>query len=330
MSHYQQSFGGIEELKQEKEVPTTIHLAVPYPFTVAQGNLQPNGIGPSACTVQFVPPLYLNPSKKYRCVPYGASIPYTVPNIGPATAQIPFFLDGNNRITMAINPAGAVPTNLEWVDYALPQGLYGYTDIAFQLNLIALANGWINDAIANPLFALTPDYATSQILITITTANFNAATTAAWNSKGLFITFLNPSPTLSAANTLNSIGPVLGWPVVGATATVSIVGALPIGATTFVGPNQADFAFITQYTLNCSFVTGAYANGQMSTALLNVPLGQSPPNSIMAVIPNFEQPVSINQSGNLASAQFWWVDTFGNPLPTFGAPWSLTFAIEEN
>ena len=330
MERLSQRFGGTTQIERVKEPPINIRMTVPYPFTSTVGNISPmTSLSQSAAQMVIQPSIKLDPTKKYQIVPYNLSVPYTTPNIGTAATGVPGFAGGNNRITMAINPAGAAPTNLEWVDYLFPAGLYGYPDIVFQMNVMAQTAGWTSDAVGSPIFEMTPDYATNQIILTILTGNLNAATKAAWNNNGLFVTFLNPSPTLSAAHTADSVGPVLGWPTTGGGATISVTGALPIANTSFVGPNAANFVAYTQYVLNSNLVSGSYLNGQTNNALISIPLGLTPPNSVIPVFPNFPQPVMCSQQGDITNCSFWWTDQYGNPLPTFQEPWSISFAIGE-
>jgi hypothetical protein len=238
---------------------------------------------------------------------------YDSPNIGPASSGIPTYPNGNNRVS--INWGGAGRT-----DYLLPAGLYGYNDVAQALNNIAFLEGWTT-APTMQLFSLTPVPALGTL-----TLNFNPAVLSggAVPSGNVVLDFLNPG----VAGLNDSLGPVLGWPTSGGSATITYTAGDTAVIST-LGPNTANFAFISQYVIQSDVVGNSYVNGAAANTLMIVNLGDYYPNSTIAFTPAFEQPVAL-KTFEISNLKIWLTDQNGNILTSgFSQAWSLAFAIEE-
>lgn len=284
--------------------------------TGAVGGLSPlDSISQSALTVAFSPAITLEPTKKYEAVVVSASMPYTVPNIGPASADIPGYAAGNNRISISWN--NAVPS---YTDYLVPSGLYAVSDLQLALNQIAVTAGWITSATNTPLFTLVPVVATQQLIVQVSPVGLSGM---AFPANGVKISFANPG----ALSLNDSIGPVMGFPTSGSGSVLTIAGG-GTAAVSFTAPNEADFAQLTGIVVQTNIVTGSYLNGSQGGALLTVNVAAAQPNTIIAYTAAFPAPVPISQS-TIGTAQFWLTTQAGNIIGSLGQSWGLTFMIRE-
>jgi hypothetical protein len=293
--------------------PIPFALSIPAGFTSGSQSGQLTAVDGFTVRAQLSPNMQLPPDSEAHLIQ--ASIAYTQPNIGPASANIPGFPAGDDRISINFNGGGRT-------DYFFPQGLYSVDDIATQLNIIANTAGWSTNPTI-PLFIVQGVAATQTVILTVNPA---ALSGGVFPAGGIVIDFLNPG-----VNTLNdSIGPILGWPTSGGGATLSIPGG---GSTpvSFAAPNVANFAFTSAYALFCSFVTDSYQNGLTGKLLAVFPLGNFLPNSVMAFQPSLKYPVP-TAAGVYSSVDFFFTDQSGNRLllTNFQAPTQFTLLIAKS
>ncbi len=319
---------GEPQVKSETKRAPAINIRLTRPgdlsTQVIEGSYQAQDqISQSAMKVTFSPAIVLDKTRKYELVVYNGSIPYTSPNIGAASAGIPGFSAGNNRVTITwpgVSGGAAV-------DYKLPTGLYGIDDLTQAMNIIAAAStgaggmGLITDPALSPLFIFSGIPSTQQVIMTISPAGLSGGV---FPTGSIIIDFTNPS-AVSGKN--DSLGPMIGF--TGSTTTITYVaagGAVPVG---FTGAAAANLAIATEYVLNSDIVSGSYIGGRQGSGVISVPLGASSPNSIIAIYPTFPQPVPVGQF-EINSAVFWITDQSGNILPGFnGESWSVAIGIQE-
>lgn len=287
-------------------IPNTV--TIPARSTVGQvfGNL--NIVDNYTVKVNCSTPLYI--PDNYYCHLVNASYPYSYPNIAGQSDALPGIPFGNNRISIDYNGGG-------YVDYTIPTGLYSFTDIAYALNQIAIAQGWQTGA--TNLFTVNGVQATQTIILSLNPA---ALTGSAFPVGGINISFANPSP-VSGLN--DSLGQVLGF-----NNTTLVVPGGGTSIVSFQGTTTADFANITAYVLNCSLLVGSYYEGASGQILYSFPLGADAPNSIVAYQPalKFEVPALKN---NFSSYLLWFTDQLGNKLKLefFDADILITFALKK-
>lgn len=229
-----------------------------------------------------------------------ASFSYTYPNIADSTAQLASIPFGNNRmtVTFGVNPA---------VDILVPTGLYSFGDVQQYLNSYAIGAGWVPPTAASQqLFILSGIEATQQLVITIDPLALASGVVPA---GGIILNFTNPS-IVSGLN--NSIGTILGFPVAGAGAILTVVAATTT-PTSFQSPTSADFAQISAYVLNMSIVTNSYRNSNTSQVLFSFPLGQFATNSVASWQSSLRFPVPCS-GGTYSSVSIWLTDNVGNRL----------------
>jgi hypothetical protein len=269
--------------------------------------------------ITLSPPMRL--AEEMSAYLHSASIPITYPNIGPASAVIPGFPAGNNRISITwpgVN--GGVRT-----DYLLPTGLYGTTELQAYLNFLAgteQAEGGlqVTASVVSQLFTILSNQATQTINIVMNPAVITAPVAGQFPVGS--IDFLNPG-----ANGLNdSIGPILGYPTAGPGATLTF----PAGQTfpeDFPAPSPANLALYAAYVAVLSPVSGSYSNGATGQLLYTFSLGGQDvvPNGITAFEPNLPYLVSVD-SGTYSVIDFSLQDDQGNRLvlENFTGPMTLS------
>jgi len=304
------SFAPYHSAPEKLQSPVPFALAIPAGFAAGMTDGQVTTVDGFTARVQLSPPLFLSENSSAYLIQ--ASIAYSQPNVGPAASVIPGFISGNNRISIDFNAGGRT-------DYFFPQGLYSVEDIETQLNLIASNAGWLVNPMAQ-LFAVTGIPSTQTVILTVNPA---ALTGGVFPAGGIVIDFLNPS--VAAIN--NSIGPILGWPTLGAGAVLTIPGG---GATAvaFSAPNTANFALTSAYALFASFVTDSYQNGLTGKLLSVFPLGSFQPNSVMTFMPSLKYPVP-TASSVYSAIDFYFTDQSGNRLllTNFQAPTQFSILI---
>jgi hypothetical protein len=289
--------------------PIPFSFAIPSEFTpgMVSGNV--------TCADAYTARIALSPSLQLSDKMEGhltqGSIAYTQPNIG-SPGQVPGFPSGDDRISIAWN--GGART-----DYLLPEGLYGFADVATQLNLIAAANGWITNPTAN-LFTLLGVTATQSVILQV---NPMVLAGGVFPAGGVVIDFLNPG----ALGQNDSIGPILGWPTSGAGATLTIAGG-GSAIVSFSAPNTANFAITSAYAVYISFLKDSYSNGLTGKLLYVFPLGSGVPNSVLSFQPSLAYAVPVS-SGTYSTADVWFTDQSGNRLPlvNFQAPTVISMMI---
>lgn len=294
-----------------------VHQPIPFTLAIPAGFTAGSVSGQLTCTdgftvqAQLSPNLVIRPDSEAHLIQ--ASFAYSQPNIGSAASGIPGFPAGDDRVTINFNAGGAA-------DFIFPPGLYAVSDIATQLNLFANAQGWTTNPLV-PLFVVTGIPATQTVVLTLQPS---ALTGGVFPAGGIVINFTNPS-TVSGLN--NSIGPILGWPVTGAGATLTVAGggSAPVS---FQAPNVANFALTTAYALYCSFVNGSYLSGLTGQLLTVFPLGTFQPNSVISFQPPLKFPAQA-VAGTWASVSFYFTDQSGNRLllSNFQAPTSFSMLI---
>jgi hypothetical protein len=291
---------------------TRIADPVPFSFSIPAGFTPGQTQGNVACVDAFTarialaPPLQIPRDMEAHLTT--GSVAYTQPNIGTSAAPIPGYPAGDDRISISWNGGGIT-------DYLLPQGLYGFNDIATQLNLLAATNGWSTGASA-VLFTLIGIQSTQKILLSLNPAAIAGGT---FPAGGVVINFTNPG----VLGLNDSIGPILGFPTSGAGATLSVPGG---GATvvTFAAPNVSNFAFTSAYALYLSFLRDSYVNGLTGKLLHVFQLGTAQPNSVLTVLPPLKFTVPI-AAGSYSSVDVYFTDQSGNrlSLANFQSPASI-------
>lgn len=292
---------------------------VPFSFSIPAGFSPGQTSGSVACVdaftarISIAPPLQI-PIEMEAHITSG-SVAYTQPNIGTSTAPIPGFPAGDNRIS--ITWGGGPP-----VDYLLPQGLYGYTDIATQLNLIAAQNGWTTSSTA-ALFTLIGIQSTQKILLSVNPAAISAG--GAFPPGGVIISFANPG-----VNGLNdSIGPILGFPTSGGGSVLTIAGgAGTTSVVTFAAPNVSNFAFTSAYAIYMSFLRDSYANGLTGKLLYVFQLGTAQPNTVLTVLPPLKYTIPM-AAGSYSTVDVNFTDQSGNrlSLANFQSPANISLML---
>lgn len=318
--------GGTVVQHEARDPPVNIRVTIPGTFPSLSPNVQPiPSISGSAVQVTLAPPIRLDTNRKWQIVPYSLSIPYTTPNLGPTAASIPGFPNGNSRVSVKIG-GGA------YANVVLPAGLYGINDIAAAWNVAAQAAGWISNALLGPLWQLTGDNATQQTIITadpsflLANAGGSANTAGSFPTAGITLNFTNPSP---AGGLNDSIGPMLGFPATGGGAVLQFgPGTNPAGSASFTSPSRADLARLSAIVVYTDIATSSYVDGVSSNAIYTVPVGDKTPNTILSVLPSFEQPVPVGQF-LISSFRIFFTDQRGNYLPSFNEDASISFGIEE-
>ena len=297
--------------------PIPFSLAIPSGFTTGTQSGQLTAIDGYTCRVSLSPNLTLQPNSEAHLIQ--AAIPYTQPNIGPAAAGIPGYSSGNNRISITWN--GGARTDYYMGGSSSSSGLYGVNDVAQALNQIAATAGWIASAATSPLFILTGVAATQKVIMTLDPSVLTGGT---FPAGGVVIDFLNPS--VAALN--DSIGPILGWPTSGGSASLSIAGG-GAAAVSFLAPNVANFALYTAYALYASFVTESYNQGLTGKLLAVFPLGAASPNTVMSTQATLEYPVPVAPSV-YSTIDFYFTDQSGNRLllSNFQSPIEFSFVID--
>ena len=309
-----------------RDPPINIRVTIPGTFPSQSPNVQPlPAISGSAAPITLSPPIRLDTNRKWQIVPYSLSIPYTTPNLGPASAAIPGFPSGNSRVTISIGGGASA-------DLVLPAGLYGINDIAVALNIAAQAAGWIDNAVLGPLWQLTGDNATQQTIITADPTFLLANAGGSGNAAGSFpiggitLNFTNPSPNTGLND---SMGQMIGFPTVGGGAVLVFgPGTNPAVSASFTSPNRADLARLSAIVIYTDIATSSYVDGISSNAIYTVPVGDKTPNTILSILPPFEQPVPVGQY-LISSFKLWFTDQRGNFLPSFHEDCSVAFSVEE-
>lgn len=322
-----------------KEQPVPQAFAVPGDFTEAVSNLSPLGAQATSgngVLVSFSPAVEQKMHKKYSIVPIQVSVPYVTPNVGDSSINIPGFPNGNNRISFKFGPAA-------YLDCLIDEGLYGFEDLAFALNVWAASatehpdGPWISDPVNAPCFYINAVQSTQKLIVTISPTTFLADADGSGNAAGEFPTdgilmnFVNPSP-VSGLN--DSIGELMGF--LTNDAAYPAGGIVTMGSTastvsdSVLANNSADMAFTTEYVLYTDLVTGSYTDGKSGGAMLRIPLGNQTPNSIIAIQFPFRRYMKNEPQQSISTARFWWTDQNGLKLPSFGSEgWSVSFDIEE-
>jgi len=282
--------------------PIPFSFSIPAEFTPGMVAGAVTCVDPYTARIALSPPLQL--SDKMEAHLTQGSIAYTQPNIGGINV-VPGFPAGDNRISITWD--GGPRT-----DYLLPEGLYGFADVAVQLNLIAAANGWTTSPIAN-LFTLLGVTATQSVIMQI---NPSVLAGGVFPPAGVIIDFLNPG----ALGNNDSIGPILGWPTAGPGATLTIPGG---GSTivSFSAPNTANFALTSAYAIYLSFLKDSYTNGLTGKLLFVFPLGGGVPNNVISFQPSLAYTVPV-AAGTYSATDVWFTDQSGNRLvlENFQAP----------
>lgn len=290
--------------------PVPFSFAIPASFTPGQTSGNVNCVDAFTARITLQPPLQI--SREMEAHMTSGSVAYTQPNIGFASAPIPGFPAGDNRISINFNAGGRT-------DYFLPNGLYGFDDVATQLNIIAAAAGWTTSASA-ALFTLIGVQSTQKVLLVVNPAPLAGGV---FPAGGIVIDFLNPG--VGALN--DSIGPILGWPTSGGGATLTIAGG---GSTpiTFVAPNVSNFAFTSAYGLFMSFVRDSYISGLTGKLLYVFSLAQAAPNSVLSVLPPLKFSVPL-VAGSFSNVDVTFTDQSGNrlSLANFQSPAAISLML---
>lgn len=290
--------------------PIPLTVSIPGFFTAGQTSGNVTCTDPFTATIQLQPPLQLPGALEAHLVT--ASIAYTQPNIGLASRSIPGYPNGNNRISINFNGGGSV-------DYLVDTGLYSLPDLAQSLNLIAVNNGWIT-SISNPMFILIGVTATQKVLFEISPSGMAGGV---FPAAGIIFNFTNPSPN-TALN--DSMGPVLGFPVTGGGAILTIPPASGASPITFAAPNVADFARTSAYVVFLSCLRDSSFQGATGKVLFSFPLGSGRPNSVLAFQPPLAYPCPV-VAGSYSSISISFTDQDGQTklrLDQFQAPTLLS------
>lgn len=299
----------------------------PVPFTWSlPARFSPGqAVGNVMCLDRFTARISLSPpmrlAEEMSAYLHSASIPITYPNIGPASAVIPGFPNGNNRISITwpgVN--GGART-----DYLLPAGLYGTTELQAYLNFLAgteQAEGGlqVTASVVSQLFTILSNQATQSINIVMNPAVITAPVAGQFPAGS--IDFLNPG----AAGLNNSVGLILGYPTAGPGATLTF----PAGQTVpedYPAPGPANLALYAAYVAVLSCVSGSYSNGATGQLLFTFPLGGQDvvPNGITAFEPNLPYLVPVD-SATYSVIDFSLQDDQGNRLvlANFTGPMTLS------
>lgn len=288
----------------------------PIPFTWSlPARFSPGQtVGGVSCIDRYTARITLSPalrlSENMSVYLHSATIPITYPNIGPASAGIPGFLAGDNRISVTwpgVN--GGART-----DYLLPAGLYGTGELQAYLNFLAgteqVEGGLgVTASVLSQLFTIISNQATQSINIVI-----NPAVITGPGVPGQFpvgsIDFINPG----ALGLNDSIGPILGYPAAGPGATLTF----PAGQTVpedYPAPGPANLALYTAYIASLSCVSSSYSNGATGQLLYTFSLGGGDviPNGITVFEPSLPYLVSVD-SASYSAFDFSLTDDQGNRL----------------
>jgi hypothetical protein len=293
-------------------------------FSVPQNAISTNSITfTDRYTVQFKmsPPLIIPDNS--CCDLIQASFAYSQPNVAYPNL-IPGINSGNNRISINFNGGG-------YLDYYIPTGLYGYLDVAYQLNLIAREQNGTGMAPYNvdwgvtgaaDLFTLQGISSTQEIYMTINPAAFESG---AFPPGGFDITFINPSMQTGLND---SMGNLLGFGTGSTFFNYPPNGTAPVSE---LAPNAAGFSNTSSYVLYMSLVTSSYKDGSTGQLLYSFPLGNYNPNSVVSFQSTLRFPVQLS-SGNFSSLTVWTADQSGNRLPWeyYQAPFQFTCLISKN
>ena len=232
-----------------------------------------------------------------------ASFAYSQPNVASA-GQIEALPDGNNIINISYNGGVITP-------YAVPTGLYSYTDIQYALNQIAILQGWIT---TQNLFILQGIPSTQQLVITIDPTAFVGGQSPA---AGFAFNFIGSG----------TMGILLGFTA----ATTYVVPGNSNIAVSFTGNVAASFSDTSSYVLYMSILTASYSNGITGQLLYSFPLGANSPNTIASYEPKLRFPVPCAQN-SYTNIEIWMTDQSGNRLPWqyFQAPTQFSILISKN
>lgn len=310
--------------RKENAAPIPISFSIPatYSATVAGG---PTLLDQYTVSYAMQPPLVI--PANCCCELTQASFAYTQPNIADASvlASVP---NGNNRLSIKVGTANP------WLDIVLETGLYDYNDVQTALNIYVRThdvNGLtVGAAIitgAVDLFLLTGIAATQKLVISLNPAGL---ATGLFPAGGFSVSFANPSPTAAPTHTLDSIGPILGYPTIGLESSFTAPAAATPDIYSSYAPNVADFGFTSAYVIYMSLVTNSYQNGLTGQLLHSFPLGNATPNSVVAYQSTLRFPVPIN-SGSYSSISIWTADQSGNrlPLSRYQAPFQFSALISK-
>jgi hypothetical protein len=281
-------------------VPIPFAFSIPARFTPGQVSGGVFCLDATTARVRLSPPLSLDHYREAHLLQ--GSLPYSQPNIGSSTDNIPGFPLGNNRISITwpgVN--GGLRT-----DYIIPTGLYGVMDLQLAINYFPFMPMGITSDFRKQLFVLDPISATQQVAFFVDKTQLIAGVIP----PGAVVDFLNPG-----ANGLNdSVGPILGFLT---TAGISPAGgSLPFPNPPndgYLAPDPANFAIYSAYVLYCSLCRESYNQGATGQLLFVFNLGGQAPQSVITFNPTLTPIVPVS-AGTFSSIDFWFTDDQGNRL----------------
>ena len=308
---------------KNKASPIPISFAIPESYTATGPNAgDPILIDPYTVRFRINPPFII--PDNCSCGLTQASFAFSQPNIVGA-AVLESAPTGNDRLTADFG-SGAV-------DIVLDEGLYSYLDVQSALNIWVRTHD-ATGAVSPPatalvtggadLFILTGISSTQKIVFSL---NPMALAGAAFPAGGITISFTNPGVDTGLND---SIGPVLGFPIIGAGSTFTTT-SLGTDIESFYAPNTAGFSNTSAYSLYMSLVTASYQNGSTGQLLYSFPLGGHDPNTIIGYQPTLRYPVQIS-SGTFSAVDIWTADQNGRRLPwsRYQAPFQFSAIISKN